>query len=232
MIREISFVLPAYNEADNISSVIHSCLSVAASITEQHEIIIVDDGSTDGTRGVVEALSNQFKNVRLITHDKNYGVAAATRTGFAAARYHYVFYTDSDGQFDIRDIKMLIPFSGNFDFVVGYRNNRGDPIHRALNTLLYNWLIRLLFNTSIHDVNCAFKLMKRDALQRLNISSNSAFYLAELVIRATLCGMTFYEVPVRHYPRRFGKPTGSKFLIIFRELRDLVLFRFRMGKIE
>jgi glycosyltransferase involved in cell wall biosynthesis len=232
MIREISFVLPAYNEADNISSVINNCLSVAVSITDRYEIIVVDDGSTDGTRGVVEALSNQFKNVRLITHDKNYGVAAATRTGFAAASYQYVFYTDSDGQFDIRDIQMLIPFAENFDFVVGYRNNRSDPIHRALNTLLYNWLIRLLFNTPIHDVNCAFKLMKRDALQRLNISSNSAFYLAELVIRATLCGMTFYEVPVRHYPRRFGKPTGSKFLIIFRELRDLVIFRFRKGKIE
>lgn len=230
MTNEISFVLPAYNEADNIGSVLLTCQSVALALTERYEIIVVDDGSTDGTREVVETLSNQFENIHLIVHDKNHGVAAATRTGFAAARYHYVFYTDSDGQFDIQNIRTLIPFAKDFDFVVGYRKNRGDPIHRSINTFVYNWLIRLLFHIPIHDVNCAFKLMKRDALQSLNIRSNSAFFLAELIIRANQSGMTFYEIPICHYPRQFGKPTGNKLPVVSQELKDLFLCYFREGR--
>lgn len=230
MIDEISFVLPAYNEEDNIGIALRNCKSVAEELTERYEIIVVDDGSTDKTKLVVEEIGQNLAAVRLIVHDRNHGVATATRTGFAASQFRYIFYTDSDNQFNIRELVKLIEHAEYYDFVVGYRQNRNDPIHRAINTFLYNSMIRLFFKVPIRDVNCAFKIMKREAVERLDVSSTSSFYLAEFVIRAHQAGMTFHEVPVSHYPRISGTPTGSRPSVISQELKDLFLFIIKNRK--
>ena len=227
MMNEISFVIPAYNEAENIDSVIRACQSVTKRISERYEIIVVDDGSTDRTREIVERIAEGDQNVLLVHHPKNQGIASATRDGLAAARYEHIFYMDGDGQFDIYEIHKLLPYCMDFDFVIGYRINRHDPIHRRINAFMYNQFIRFLFHLPLQDVNCAFKLMKKKSLNSLRIHSNSAFYLAELLIRAVQSGMTIHEVSVHHYPRCFGRPSGSNIRVITGALRDLFLFLFK-----
>lgn len=224
---EISFVIPAYNEAENIDSVIRACKSIAECISRRYEIIVVNDGSTDRTREIVEHIAAEDKNVLLVHHEKNRGIAYATRNGLAAARYQHIFYSDGDGQFDLSEIHKLLPYRRDFDFVVGYRINRCDPIHRRINAFLYNRIMRWLFHLPVRDVDCAFKLIKKKSLSSLTIHSNSAFYLAELLIRAVQSGMTIHEVPVHHYPRRFGQSSGSNMRVITRALGDLFLFLFQ-----
>jgi glycosyltransferase involved in cell wall biosynthesis len=227
MMDEISFVIPVYNEAENIDSVIRSCKSIAQSISKRYEIIVVNDGSTDRTRDIVEGIAAEDNNVLLVHHEKNRGIAHATRNGLAAARYQHIFYSDGDGQFDLSEIHKLLPYSENFDFVVGFRTNRCDAIHRRINTFLYNKIMHWFFHLPVRDVDCAFKLMKKKSLDSLTIHSNSAFYLAELLIRAIQSGMTIHEVPVHHYPRRFGQSSGGSMMVITKALRDLLLFLFR-----
>ena len=227
MMDEISFVIPTYNEAENIDSVIKACKSVAELISKRYEIIVVDDGSTDRTREIVEHNAAENPNILFVYHEKNRGIAYATRDGLATAQFKHIFYTDGDGQFDMGEVHKLLPYCGDYDFVIGYRVNRSDPIHRRINAFLYNQFILWLFHLPVRDVNCAFKLMKKKSLSSLAVRSNSAFYLAELLIRAVQLGMTIHEVPVRHYPRRFGRPSGSNIGVITRALRDLLLFFFK-----
>ncbi len=224
MIREISFVIPAYNEEDNIASVVAACKSVAERISRNYEIIVVNDGSTDRTRETVENLVAEDPHILLVNHATNRGIAETMRTGFAATRYQYIFYTDGDCQFDVSEIKMLLPYCQDCDFVVGYRTHRADPIHRKITAFLYNFLIRRFFHISVRDVNCAFKLVKRESLCKLTVRANSAFYFAELLTQAIRSGMTVCEVPVRHYPRRFGRPTGNNIGVVIKALYDLVSY--------
>jgi glycosyltransferase involved in cell wall biosynthesis len=224
VIEGISFVIPAYNEEENVAAVVAACQFIAPRVSRNHEIIVVNDGSTDRTRAIVEALGANDPGVLLINHPNNRGIAAAVRQGFAAARYPYIFYTDGDGQFDLNDINALLPYCRDFDFVIGYRLNRADPRRRKIAAFFYNLVIRWLFPIKVRDVDCAFKLIKRESLAQLRVRADSAFYFAELLIRAARSGMAIREVPVHHYPRSFGQPTGDKMGVVLKALRDLALY--------
>jgi glycosyltransferase involved in cell wall biosynthesis len=221
MERGISFVIPAYNEAESIPGMLVSCLETARSLLTDFEIIVVDDGSTDGTSAAVSLLQTGNPEVVLIRHEKNMGIAQATRAGFAAARYAHVFYTDADAQFDPGEIRRLLPYADDYDFVVGYRLRRADPFHRKMNGWLYNLCLRNLFRIPLRDIDCAFKLIKTDSLRSLNTASKSAFYFAELVNAAARAGMTFHEVPVKHYPRQHGVQTGAKPGVVIKAVLEM-----------
>jgi glycosyltransferase involved in cell wall biosynthesis len=225
MIDDISFVIPAYNEEGNIASVVLSCCSVGEIISQTFEIIVVNDGSVDDTAKVVKDISERNQHVVLINHKTNRGIATAVMTGFAAARYTHVFYTDGDGQFDVNEITDLLPYCQDYDFVVGYRAQRADPLNRKLNGLLYNLLVRSLFRIPVKDVDCAFKLMKTSSLHSLNACSDSAFYFAELLHGAIKAGMTVREVPVSHYQRLSGRQTGANPRVVIKALKDLVKYQ-------
>jgi glycosyltransferase involved in cell wall biosynthesis len=218
----ISFVIPAYNEEGNIGGVVRDCAAAARRAGVRYEVLVVDDGSTDRTAQMVRDCATRNPRIVLIRHEKNSGIARALANGYRAARYGHIFYTDADAQFDLEELDSLLPYAEAFDFVVGYRVHRADPVRRQLSAAVYNLAVRRLCRVPIRDVNCAFKLMKRDSLQRLALRSTSAFCFAELMMRAVEAGMSVREVPLYgHRERRAGKATGNKPAVIAHAMREL-----------
>ncbi|MGH7910040.1 MAG: glycosyltransferase family 2 protein [Thermodesulfobacteriota bacterium] len=213
----ISVVLPAYNEAKNIEKTVNDTVSYLERKVTDYEVIVVNDGSVDGTREVVERLSLSNPKIVLVNHPINLGYGSALRSGFEIASLHYIFFMDSDGQFDISDIDRLLPYLENYDVIVGYREKRADPFIRSLNTWLYHLYIRFLFGLKLRDIDCAFKLFPKRAYHAIKpIKSGGALFTAEFLIKLTKKGFTLREVPVRHFPRRFGKQTGANLMVILR----------------
>ena len=217
----LSVVLPAYNEAKNIEVTVSEAISYLRAKFEQFEIIVVNDGSVDGTREIVERLSLSNPKIVLVNHPINLGYGSALRSGFDRASLDYIFFMDSDGQFDISDIDRLIPFIENYNVIVGYREKRADPFIRSLNTFLYHLFIRLLFGLKIKDMDCAFKMFPRAAYHAIRpIKSGGALFSAEFLIKLQKNGFTIKEVPVSHFPRRFGKQTGVNLRVILRMFKE------------
>src|SRR3990172_5710615 len=217
----LSVVLPAYNEAKNIERTVSEAVSFLSRKSEQYEIIVVNDGSVDGTREVVERLSLSNPKIVLVNHPINFGYGSALRSGFERASLDYIFFMDSDGQFDISDVDRLLPFIGNYDVIVGYRGKRADSFIRSLNTRLYHLYIRFLFGLKVRDIDCAFKLFPRTAYLAIKpIKSGGALFSAELLIKLGRKGFKIKEVPVRHFPRRFGKQTGANLRVILRMFKE------------
>ena len=155
----ISIVLPAYNERENIPEVVARAFEVMPQLVESFEVIVVDDGSTDGTREVTTQLLEQhYPTLRLAVHERNRGYGAAIRTGFAQARGELVFYTDSDRQFDLSDLEHFLPLMDEWDLIVGFRVYRYDTVLRSILSWIYNRIVRVLFRVRVRDVDCAFKL--------------------------------------------------------------------------
>ena len=217
----LSVVLPAYNEAKNIEGTVSEAISYLREKFEQFEIIVVNDGSVDGTREVVERLSLSNPKIVLVNHPVNLGYGSALRSGFERASLDYIFFMDSDGQFKISDVDRLIPFIENYDVIVGYRGKRADSFIRSLNTRIYHLYIRFLFGLKVRDIDCAFKLFPKSAYDAIKpIKSDGALFSAEFLIKLTKKGFRLREVPVRHFPRRFGKQTGANLRVILRMFKE------------
>jgi glycosyltransferase involved in cell wall biosynthesis len=217
----LSVVLPAYNEAKNIEKTVRDTLSYLNKRIRDYEIIVVNDGSIDQTREIIEKLSLSNPKIVLVNHPVNLGYGSALRSGFDRSSLDYIFFMDSDGQFDINDIDSFLPYLEDYDVIVGYREKRADPFIRSLNTWLYHLFIRLLFSLKINDMDCAFKMFKRSAYLTIKpIKSGGALFSVEFLIRLKKAGFTIKEVPVRHFPRRFGKQTGANIRVIMRMFKE------------
>jgi len=217
----LSVVLPAYNEENNIKDTVLSCLSCLGSRFEKFEIIVVNDGSQDGTEEITRDLSHNNPRIKLVTHTVNLGYGSALRSGFDNASHDYIFLMDSDGQFNINEIDLLLESANESTVVIGYRKNRADPIIRKLNQKLYHLYIRLMFGLQVRDIDCAFKLFPGKIYRSVNpIISSGAFFSAEFLIKIKNRGFAIKEVPVTHYPRKFGKQTGADLGVIFRMFRE------------
>jgi dolichol-phosphate mannosyltransferase len=200
----LSLVLPAYNEEAGIGQAVAEADDALAALTADYEILVVDDGSRDGTAAAVEALLRERSRVRLLRHDHNRGYGAALRTGFEAARFERVAFTDADCQFHLEDLGRLLPHSERCPVVAGYREGRQDPWRRRFLSRGYNLLVRALLGTRVRDCDCALKVFRRDALSGLLPEADGFFVNAEMLARARQQRLAVAEVGVRHRPRRRG----------------------------
>ncbi len=225
----LSVFFPCHNEVDNLARLVEQARKVLPQVAKQWEVIIVDDGSSDGTGPLADQLAATYPEVRVVHHPQNRGYGAALQSGFAAAQHEYVFFTDGDGQFDLGEIALLLPWRRQADLVLGYRLRRADPLHRRLYALLYKLLIRVVLGLRVRDLDCAFKLLPRRVLAALSLHSNGALISAELLFKAKRAGFTWVEVGVHHYPRTAGVQSGGSPRVILRMFREL--WRLRRGRI-
>ena len=202
---EVSAVLPAWNEAENLAAVVKGLAPALAQVAGRFEIIIVDDGSSDNTAAVVEQLAAADERVRLVRHPQNLGYGAALSTGFSAAKFPWIFFTDADGQFDPAELTKLAAQAVDHEFVSGYRAMRADPRRRRAYGFLFSSLIRALFKVKATDVNCAFKLFQKKLIADHEFVTRGALFNAELLTVARLKGVDPIEVAVTHQPRIKGK---------------------------
>jgi glycosyltransferase involved in cell wall biosynthesis len=231
-VPRLSYFFPAHNEEANLAGLVEEALATLPGLADTFEIIAVDDGSTDGTASIGEALAEQHPGlVRLVRHPVNLGYGAALHSGFGAARYELIAFTDGDRQFKVADIGRLterLAESDRPDVVVGFRIKRADPLVRTLYARAYRLANRIFFGLRVTDVDCACKLFRREALDGLRVESSGAFYSAELLIRLRAAGRQVVEVGVPHYPRTAGSATGAKPQVVLRAVRDFWLLRLRM----
>ncbi|TMG35990.1 MAG: glycosyltransferase family 2 protein [Chloroflexi bacterium] len=222
---QISAVMPAFNEEGNLERCVVRLAHTLHARTSAYEIIVVDDGSQDGTAVLLERLRGTYPALRIVHHQVNRGYGAAIRSGFKAARYTWVFMMDSDNQFDPADIDRLLARSEQADIVTGYRRRRRDPLARRLNAWAFFTLVSLLFGRLARDVNCAFKLIRRDLLMNVELTCDGALINTELFVLARRRGARIIEVPVEHYPRTEGRQTGANPKVVIRAFKELLAFR-------
>ncbi len=226
----ISVVMPAHNEEANIGPMIESALEVFSPLTTDLEVVVVADGSRDRTPEIVRSYAAKHSNVRLIEHPRNLGYGAALFSGFTAARKEWIFMTDSDRQFDLAEVHKLMPHTTSADLIIGYRAPRRDPLLRRLYGWGWNFLVTLLFGYTARDVDCAFKLFKREILDHITIQSRGAMFSTEFLVRAKRAGYKSVQVPVTHLPRRAGKQSGARLDVVTRAFRELVRVRLALWR--
>jgi glycosyltransferase involved in cell wall biosynthesis len=216
----LSIVLPCYDEAPNVAAAVAEAHAAARRFAQQHEVIVVDDGSRDGTRAIAEVLAARDPRVRVVTHPENRGYGAAVRSGLRASRGAWVLLTDGDLQFDLGELAAMLPLAADHELVAGYRIDRADPATRRLAAHAWNALVRRSFGVGVRDVDCAFKLMRGDAVRALPLESEGAMVSTELLVRAHLAGWRIAEVGVHHRPRVAGEATGGDARVVLRAFRE------------
>lgn len=226
----LSFFFPAYNEEANVEAVVAEALETLPRFADEFEVIVIDDGSRDRTGEIADSLAARDPRVRVVHHRPNRGYGGAVRSGLRESRLPYIFFTDGDLQFRISDLGLLLRELDRADMVVGYRARRSDPPRRAAIAWVYRQVIRTVFGVQFRDVDAAFKLFRAEVFQHVplsSISSNGAFFSAELLLRLRRAGLRMREVPVPHHPRLAGVAAGAAPKVVLRTLRDLARFRLR-----
>ena len=229
-VTSLSLFFPCFNEKEAIGPLTEKCLAVTRQICDDFEVILIDDGSTDGTSELADQLADKYPAVRVIHHRQNRGYGAALQSGFRAATKEYVFYTDGDEQFDVNELPLLLPLIGQCDIVSPYRLNRQDSFLRKLNAFCWSTLVNFLFKLNLKDIDCAFKLYKRKIFDNIEMISTGALIDTEILARAKRKGYTITQIGVHHYPRIAGKATGANIKVILRAFREL--FKLRNNILE
>ena len=227
--RSISVAMPAYNEEPNIGAMIDYVVRTMEPRFEDFEVVVVDDGSRDRTGEVVREIAERDPRVKLVVHPRNLGYGAAAFSAMSNATKELVLFTDSDLQFYLEDIDLLMPWVESNDVVVGYRAPRRDPFLRVLYGKGWSFLITLFFGYAARDVDCAFKLFHREVLEDVlpKVVARGATFSGELLVRIKRAGYSIKEVPVRHRERPAGAPTGARIGVITRAFKELFLLRWK-----
>ena len=221
-IKAISVFFPAYNEEVNIEKTVRQARKVLLQIANKWEILIINDGSTDKTGQVAAKLRREDKRIDVINHPINQGYGAALKSGFSNARYPWVAFTDSDGQFNFSEIKKFLPLMKNSDLILGYRLNRADSFFRKIYTFVWGKIPVVLWGLKVKDYSCGFKLIKKkvfDAVQPL-VGEEKVTQI-EMLVKAKRKGFKFAEIGVRHYPRKYGAQTGANIKVVVKSITDL-----------
>ncbi len=202
----ISAVFPAYNDAGTIASMVLAALNTCASLTDDYEVIVVENGSTDYTVEVLQDLARTHERLRISTHRGALGYGGALRLGFKLSSKEFIFYTDGDAQYDAHELALLVTaLRPEVDVVQGYKIARHDPIFRIVIGRVYHWIVKLAFGLPIRDTDCDFRLIRRSALERFTLKSTTGTFPVELVKKLHDSGALFAEVPVHHYHRAYGR---------------------------
>ena len=226
----LSIVLPAYNEEANVASAVEQVSTVAQQLGMEYEIILVNDGSADRTGEIGCELMERVPHFRLVEHYPNRGYGGSLKAGFAAATKDLIAFVPADNQFDFGEIHLLLDALDGADIVSGYRAKREDHFVRKLNALGWNTLVRVLFGYLCHDIDCGFKLFRREVLDHVTTISDGAMIDTELLAGARARGFRIAEVPVTHLPRVGGEATGANFKVVAKAFRDLARFRRRLSR--
>ncbi|HEX5467296.1 MAG TPA: glycosyltransferase family 2 protein [Candidatus Limnocylindrales bacterium] len=231
-VEALSYFFPAHDEAENIEALVAEALDVLPTLAQRFEIICVDDGSRDATPVLADRLAAEHPDVvRVVHHPVNQGYGAALRSGFGAARFDLICFTDGDRQFRLADLGRLLArlaAADQPDAVLGYRAKRADPALRIVYARAYQWCLRLFFRLRVRDVDCACKLFRREALAGVRLESGGAFLSAELLIKVQAGGARLAEVAVPHHPRLAGSQSGARPQVILRAVRDFWRLRIRL----
>lgn len=217
----LSIVLPTFNEEENIILVLTKLQSVLRDLCS-FEILIVNDGSTDNTSYLVQEYGKIDQRIRLISHPTNMGYGSAVSTGLRNAIGEFIFFSDSDGQFDFQELPHFLFLIQYSDIVIGYRLTRRDPFYRKLNSYLWTKLNNRYFKIGVRDLNCAFKLFRKSFVQSLELDVQGASINAVILTQARSQGLRIIQSPVKHYPRIGGTQTGANPIVILRALGEFI----------
>lgn len=227
-LTSISLVFPAYNEELNIEKAVVTARRVLKKYSDVYEIVVVNDGSADRTGEIINRLAKEDSSVVALHHARNQGYGATLGLGLKKARHDFVFFSDSDLQFDLEEIGLLVEWIDSYPIVVGYRANRADPWHRRLNAWGWNRVVRMVLGVKARDIDCAFKLFHRRVLSQMDITAAGAMVNTEILAQAARQHLKIKELPVSHYPRLKGTQTGANLRVIMRAFVELFRMRSRL----
>lgn len=212
----LTVFFPAYNDGGTIASLVIRTVQVASRLTQDFEVIIVNDGSVDATAEIADELSRTYRQVRAIHHARNRGYGGALRSGFAAAEKELIAYTDGDGQYDPAELEVLWRgLAPNVDVVTGYKISRSDPWYRLVIGRVYHHSVKFLFRLRVRDVDCDFRLMRREVFQRVRLEGDTGVICLEMMRKIQDAGFRVSEVPVHHYHRMHGQSQFFNFRRLF-----------------
>ncbi len=222
MIKNISVFFPAYNEEKNIEKTVKEAEKTLKGLKLNYEIIIIDDGSLDKTPQITDDLASSGSKVRVIHHPKNLGYGGALKTGFKNAKFPWVAFTDSDGQFDFGEITFFLEKTDWADLILGYRLNRNDSISRKVFTFGWALIVRVLLGLKVKDYSCGFKLIKKEVFDTVEpLHTEEKVTQIEFLVKAKKAGFKFAEIGVHHYTRVFGAETGANINVVIKSIVDL-----------
>lgn len=219
----ISAFFPAFNDGGTIPSMVISVVRTLPKVTDDYEVVVVNDGSSDYTAEMLEELDRLYPQVRIVTHPRNRGYGAALRSGFSSATKEWIFYTDGDGQYDPRELVNLVEaVQEDTDIVNGFKIERHDPLHRVIIGRVYHHIVRFMFGFRLRDVDCDFRLIRRKVFDEVQLRSTSGTICLEMVKKMQDAGFKFEEVPVHHFHRAYGKSQFFNFPRLVRTAAQLV----------
>jgi glycosyltransferase involved in cell wall biosynthesis len=225
----LSVFFPAYNDSGTIASLVIRALQTASKLTPHHEVIVVNDGSTDATAQILDALAQVYPTLRIVTHAGNLGYGGALRSGFSTATKEIVFYTDGDAQYDPAEMELLwSQMAPGVDLVNGYKISRSDPLHRIFIGRLYHYIVKILFGLRVRDVDCDFRMMRRTIFDTVRLEKNSGVICLEMMKKIQDAGFRIVEVPVHHYHRAYGRSQFFNFPRIYRTGVDVAKLWFAL----